>query len=237
MPKNSADQQAWKMLSRLFDRRVHGGSKRVSRLFLAACLRRLAHLPLGETVLRAIEALEQQAEGRLPEREFQKTRSAVQRVLAARRREDRFAKDPVTLSTDAVWGALETGSYAWGLLYPFHTAWRVLNITSASEDDTLPPGGRRTRRRALHASWAQLIREFFPDPEEPTLFDPRWRTPVVEALAGAAWKGGDFTILPILGDALEEAGCDQPALLDHLRWDGPHRRGCWGLDLVLGIRG
>ena len=39
--------------------------------------------------------------------------------------------------------------------------------------------------------------------------------------------------MPILGDALEEAGCDEPALLEHLRKPGPHARGCWALDLVL----
>jgi len=40
--------------------------------------------------------------------------------------------------------------------------------------------------------------------------------------------------LPILADALEEAGCDDVDVLAHLRGPGPHARGCWALDLVLG---
>jgi hypothetical protein len=46
--------------------------------------------------------------------------------------------------------------------------------------------------------------------------------------------GDAFDRLPILADALEEAGCDEPALLAHCRSDGPHVRGCWAVDLVLG---
>ena len=40
--------------------------------------------------------------------------------------------------------------------------------------------------------------------------------------------------LAILADALEDAGCDQADLLAHLRGPGPHVRGCWSVDLVLG---
>ncbi len=44
-----------------------------------------------------------------------------------------------------------------------------------------------------------------------------------------------FDNLPILADALEEAGCDNPAILGHLRQQGQvHVRGCWCLDAVLG---
>ena len=39
--------------------------------------------------------------------------------------------------------------------------------------------------------------------------------------------------LPILADALEDAGCTSPELLDHLRGPGPHVLGCWALDLLL----
>ena len=62
-----------------------------------------------------------------------------------------------------------------------------------------------------------------------------------------AWEGGmgvnfargiydeeAFDRMPILADALEEAGCTDEAILNHLRSPGPHVRGCWALDLVLG---
>jgi hypothetical protein len=40
--------------------------------------------------------------------------------------------------------------------------------------------------------------------------------------------------MPILADALEDAGCANPDLLDHCRTPGVHVRGCWVLDLILG---
>jgi hypothetical protein len=45
----------------------------------------------------------------------------------------------------------------------------------------------------------------------------------------------DCTRLAVLADAAEEAGCIFGELLDHLRSPGPHVRGCWALDLVLGL--
>jgi hypothetical protein len=45
-----------------------------------------------------------------------------------------------------------------------------------------------------------------------------------------------FDLMPVLGDALEEAGCDTADLLAHFRGPGPHVRGCWALDMVLGYR-
>jgi hypothetical protein len=44
-----------------------------------------------------------------------------------------------------------------------------------------------------------------------------------------------FEYLPVLADALEEAGCGDAEVLGHLRGPGPHVRGCWALDLVLGL--
>jgi hypothetical protein len=70
--------------------------------------------------------------------------------------------------------------------------------------------------------------------------DDAWRTPSSQSLAQAVY---DERILPageldkvrlaILADALEEAGCTVPDLLDHLRAPGPHVRGCWPVDLLL----
>jgi hypothetical protein len=42
-----------------------------------------------------------------------------------------------------------------------------------------------------------------------------------------------FGDLPVLADALEEAGCDEQTILSHCRSEGPHVRGCWVLDLLL----
>ncbi len=64
--------------------------------------------------------------------------------------------------------------------------------------------------------------------------DPAWLTFPVVLLATSICQDRTFDRLPILADALEDAGCDNPDILTHLRSDGPHVRGCWALDLILG---
>src|SRR5262245_43579106 len=54
------------------------------------------------------------------------------------------------------------------------------------------------------------------------------------SLAREAYDKRDFSNLPIIADALEEAGCDNTTLLAHLREDREHWRGCWAVDLILG---
>jgi hypothetical protein len=56
----------------------------------------------------------------------------------------------------------------------------------------------------------------------------------VRSVAEAIYEQRAFDGMPILADALEDAGCSDEALLSHLRGSGPHVRGCWALDLVLG---
>ena len=48
------------------------------------------------------------------------------------------------------------------------------------------------------------------------------------------YESRDFAAMPVLADALEEAGCDHADVLAHCRGPGPHVRGCWVVDLVLG---
>jgi hypothetical protein len=79
-----------------------------------------------------------------------------------------------------------------------------------------------------------LLRCVFGNPFRKPVFPKTWRTETVTALAEGIYEGRAFDRLPVLADALEEAGCDDPAMLAHLRGDGPHCRGCWVVDLALG---
>ncbi len=81
---------------------------------------------------------------------------------------------------------------------------------------------------------ANLLRCIFGNPFRPVVFDPRWRTETAVALAAGIYDGRHFDRLPILADALEDAGCDAAELLTHLRGLGLHARGCWAVDAVLG---
>jgi hypothetical protein len=81
---------------------------------------------------------------------------------------------------------------------------------------------------------AGTVREIFGNPFRPVAFDPRWRTPQAVALARAMYDDRRFEDMPLLADALEEAGCGSEALLQHCRDGGVHVRGCWAIDAVLG---
>jgi hypothetical protein len=84
----------------------------------------------------------------------------------------------------------------------------------------------------LHS--ADLVREVFVSPfVEPPRFNGAWRSETVVQLVRHAQTTSDFSTLPILADALEEAGCDDSNLLAHLRGRGPHARGCWALEAIL----
>ncbi len=86
-----------------------------------------------------------------------------------------------------------------------------------------------------------LVRDIFGNPFRPVTLKPPWKTPTILALATAAYEN---RILPagtleparlaILADALEDAGCDNEDILNHLRQPGVHVRGCWVVDLILG---
>ena len=80
---------------------------------------------------------------------------------------------------------------------------------------------------------ADLLREFFGNPFAAPWFKPRWRTSDVLQLARCIHEIRAFDRLPVLADALEEAGCGQADILGHCREPGDHRRGCWVLDLIL----
>jgi hypothetical protein len=61
-----------------------------------------------------------------------------------------------------------------------------------------------------------------------------WRDGMVSVTAEEMYRSRDFNDSPVLADMLDEAGCTDEALLSHLRSPGPHVRGCWALDLLLG---
>jgi hypothetical protein len=83
----------------------------------------------------------------------------------------------------------------------------------------------------------ELVHEVFGNPFRPVTHQPAWLDRNGGAafhLAYAVAAEGRFGDLPVLADALEEAGCTDVNLLTHLRGGGPHVRGCWALDTVLG---
>jgi hypothetical protein len=84
---------------------------------------------------------------------------------------------------------------------------------------------------------AELLREVFGNPFRGVAIDPawlRWNGSTVARLSRDIAESGRFEDLPVLADALEEAGCQDEALLRHCRSGVWHAPGCWVLDVLLG---
>jgi hypothetical protein len=101
------------------------------------------------------------------------------------------------------------------------------------------PWERRTRTRPRSEGGSlfrpvSLVHDVAGNPFRPATTDPSWLTSTVVALARGIDDERAFDRLPILADALQDAGCDHPDILTHCRSDGPHVRGCWVVDLILG---
>ena len=106
--------------------------------------------------------------------------------------------------------------------------WR---LTSAAAFDKVRDNKPTDEKRQL----AALARDIFGNPFRPIRFDPAWRTSDAIALAKGIYDDRAFDRLPILADALQDAGCTNDDLLNHCRDTAtPHARGCWVVDLVLG---
>jgi hypothetical protein len=86
-----------------------------------------------------------------------------------------------------------------------------------------------------------MLRDIFANPFRSVAINFTWLTPTVRNLATAAYEDRslpsgelDPARLAVLADALEESGCNNADMLTHLRSPGPHVRGCWSVDLLLG---
>jgi hypothetical protein len=103
----------------------------------------------------------------------------------------------------------------------WHASYLVGGATLHSEQERIAQGA--------------LLRDIVGNPFRPVVFSRKWRTDTVLALSRQMYESRDFGAMPILADALQDAGCDSEDILLHCR-DATlaHVRGCWVVDLVLG---
>ncbi len=105
---------------------------------------------------------------------------------------------------------------------------------AAAHEQDGSPATERPARFAEYRTQAALVRCIFGNPFRPVTRVSSWLTSSVCALARGIYDDRAFDDLPILADALEDAGCAATELLAHCRSAGPHARGCWVMDLLLG---
>jgi hypothetical protein len=198
-------------------------SERKLMLFLSACNRRIRPLSLDDQTRLALEAQELCEDGFLPSSEPRK--------------------------------AYATRMKASGPAFRLYTARlnpKIMDLALRRQASSAAHGAARAVDAEEGMAWRQvreaqcrILREIAFDPFRPApAVHPAWlawRDGAVPQLAQAAYDERrlpdgilDPARLAMLADALEDAGCTDADLLGHLRSPGPHVRGCWAVDLVLG---
>jgi hypothetical protein len=207
------------------------------RLFAVACCRRVIDLLPSETCQRAIEAAEQFAHAP-PTRE------------QARLERDRLTLHPVAgIAAQAVANGIMCAVSFEPLTRMVATrqwnAYRVDDVVNAPwwcaeavyQESVYrePPDPRRWAmdKGAEEQIQSDLLRCIIGNPFRPVSIDPAWRTSDALALAKGIYGDRAFDRMPILADALQDAGCTNDDILAHCRSECPHARGCWVVDLVL----
>ena len=220
------------MLVHILDR----ANPRKLRLFVCACARQLWALFRDMRSRRGIEVSERYADGQASEAERQAAWTAALEAQA-----------------DASWDATrEAIAAAWtvhhdvtvGAVRVIEDVVRVHARRAALEvaRKGLWRAVRETRQAAellARARQCDLLRDLFGNPWRPVVIDPVWLVWNGATLAHIARVLHDerrWEDLPVLADALEEAGCSDEAILSHCRAGGEHARGCHVLDALLGKR-
>jgi hypothetical protein len=202
----------------------HQRRSRQRRLFACACCRRIWPLLTDERSRQAVEVAERFADGLASATDLdiahREARKAASQANAA------IMEVPVSQRTPPwkLWKGAEAVVHASA---PRGTADAAEDAADASFV------GLKQLAKEERAQCA-LVRDIFGNPYRPVTADPTWRTLAAVALARSIYDERRFEDLPVLGDALEEAFCTNADILAHCRGKGPHVRGCWVLDLILG---
>jgi len=92
------------------------------------------------------------------------------------------------------------------------------------------------RRISKEFHSVELLREVFGNPFRAIQFEPDWLDRNVMGIARGMRATRDFSAMPVLADALQDAGCTHPHVLDHCRGPNEHVRGCWVIEGLLRAR-
>jgi hypothetical protein len=210
-------------------------SDRKLRLFACSCCRRVWELLVDPATRAAVEFSENHADvGVRGRRGFPAIRRAARLAYRKLQAQAAWREYPGEKDVDK---ARMFAAYAVEVLTiptpPIQVRALVGNLARAARAlQAAPVSGEGCPEPKAQAD---LLREHFGNPFRPATFDPAWRTSTVVALAGQMYESRDFSTMPILADALQDAGCDSDDVLNHCRdAHATHVRGCWVVDLVLG---
>jgi hypothetical protein len=202
------------------------------RLFACACVRRAwGRLQQGSPAQRAVETAERLAEGQAEALDLEQAREQAEQAAYAAPHLDAFSY--VAAAACCADDPLEAARTVRESMRQ-HAVRETANEVAPGEDEAR---FNAVASAAECRAQADLLREVIGNPFRPPHLAPewlRWNNGAVAAMARVLAEEQRFAELPYLADALEDAGCDDADLLRHLRGPGPHVRGCWAVDLLLG---
>jgi hypothetical protein len=202
-------------------------SDRKLRLFACACCRQVWHMLTNERSRNAVEVAERFADGNATAVELVESHHAAKRFYGP------WLPDEKEMAADAASDSAQVISET---------------ITSVASDVVCAamndPSGDCDEAIVVHKQ-VVLINDIFGHSFRPSPAFPAallaWNDGTVRRIAQGIYEERrmpegtlDNARLAVLADALEESGCTDPDMLAHLRGPGPHVRGCWVLDLLLG---
>jgi hypothetical protein len=221
-------------------------SPRKQRLFALACCRRVAHLLRDDSDWeQAFAVAELYAERKAKRSDLKPFRAGGGGGVPWLGRT--YADVRTRCAAEAAGWVCETSLRLYAAQAARAAACAVAYAAMPPNEPYVPPAESRYHQRWSDAERAEkkaqlaLLREVWGDPFRPVSASlgrlPREAARLARAgydESGSAGGELDGHRLAVLADALEEAGCTEEAVLGHLRGPGPHVRGCWALDLILG---
>jgi putative RNA 2'-phosphotransferase len=206
--------ERWKMLEFL----RYKATDRKLRLFAVACCRTVSHLLTDNRSHHAIEVAEDFADDKRSEEDLACAWEAAGEVSPA---------EHGSPARHHSWQGVHAAAWQVAEADAFDAA--RTTAVSTCECTHSPEAARQ-----VEASQCCLLRCIFSNPFHPVTLQPSWLTSTVNALTEAVYQERAFDRLPILADALEDAGCTNTDCLNHCRYPGVHVLGCWCVDLILG---
>jgi hypothetical protein len=213
-------------------------SQRKRMLLACALCRRVWDALTDERSRRGVEAAERSADGEKPQ-DFESIWRAASDAHSEAAQRFRETTDPQKRNAAAIQSgaAGAVGLSIWGVenWTEFNSPAALFGVAANSTRETAstsPEFGQAER-----AAQVALVRCVLGNPFRPQAAAPAWLTwhdGMIPRLAREIYELRAFDHLPILADALEEAGCMDRELLEHCRLPGSHARGCWVVDLILG---
>jgi hypothetical protein len=215
-------------------------SERRLRLFAVACCFRISHLLTDGYCLQFVDIGERFADRLATEDELEVARENAEDAMGASHRAATAAgwsaNSWITNAATIAAGCILSHWQNWVSDIGFFETplWAARAIAGPAAHGMLDDTPEREAFHNEQRVQCHLVRDIFGNPFRPIAFNPAWLTSTVLTLARGIYDERAFDRMPILADALQDAGCDNDDILTHCRGAGPHVRGCWVVDLVLG---